>query len=407
MFSSLFSRIAGEDFEVHVITNARPSPPAADRGRFVIHSVKRNRDPDPLDFFSNLRFFLQASRLFLTLHRKLGFHIIQTMGSLPVFGLYVALLAKVSGCKAVWVFFAFPLRSGELDDVRLALRDFPAWYRFLLSRAAFWRLAGVCSRWLDGIVVVSNIALTFLREIGVEEKKIFLIPPGVDLQVFRQKEISGRLRPQIIYASTCYPWKGVFDLLEAFGIVRNRGLTAELVYVFSVSRSESQHSRTFIGRLERRIAALGLQDTVVIRDLPLSNIEDVLSRADIFVCPIQSGIHTLDVPMSVLEAMACGLPVVATRVSAIPEAVSDGVNGYLVESRSPDALAAAIIKMLDRTKDTKRMGDESRRLVQRFDAGRSASLLREMYALVAGGKTRETSIIDSLPDSGGYPEASE
>jgi glycosyltransferase involved in cell wall biosynthesis len=386
MFSSLFSQIAGGDFEVHVITNASPFPAASKWGSFIIHSIDGKRNPDPLDFFSNLRFFVKAGRLFLRLHKRLGFDVIQTMGSLPVLGLYVALLARASGCKGIWVFFAFPLRRDELKGLHLALRDFPAWYRFLLSRATFWRLACVCSHWLDGIVVVSQIALSFLREIGVEERKIFLIPPGVDLEVFRQRKASNRPRHQIIYASSCYPWKGVFDLLEAFGMIRNRGFTAELLYVFYTARSESKHNKAFIAQLEQRIAALGLQDMVVIRDLPLSNIEEAIAQADIFACPIRSGIHTLDIPMSILEAMACGLPVIATRVSAVPDAISDGVNGYLVEPRSPAALAGAMIKMLQEPAEMRRMGEESHRLAKRFDVRRSASLLREVYTAVAGGK---------------------
>ena len=82
MFSNLFSRIAGDDFEVHVITNGTASPAASTWNGFFIHCIERRGGPDPLDFFSNLRFFLKASHLFLRLHRRLGFHIVQTMGSL-------------------------------------------------------------------------------------------------------------------------------------------------------------------------------------------------------------------------------------------------------------------------------------------------------------------------------------
>jgi glycosyltransferase involved in cell wall biosynthesis len=382
MFSSALSQIGTGDVEVHVITNVSPRAAAVTRDDFIIHEVETKRVVEIYEFIPNLRFFYKAGRLFLHLHRTLRFDVVQIVGSLPILGLYVALLAKVAGCRSVWGFLGLVLRREELTALHLTLRDRPFWYRLFLSRMAFRLLARLWSHSLDGIIVGSQIALSLLRDIGVDGKKLFLIPPGVNLHVFRPRPTADRSPFRILYASTCYPWKGTLDLLEAFRLVVARGLPAELVYLFSHTRSESKTSEACIGQLERRVSTMGLRDRVIIRDGPVNEIEEVIAHADVLVCPLQSGIGTLDIPMSVLEAMACGLPVVGTRVGAVPEAIVDGVNGYLVAPRAPEALAQAITKILEAPATRRSMGKESSRLAKQFDVRRSALLLREMYCVL-------------------------
>jgi glycosyltransferase involved in cell wall biosynthesis len=68
-------------------------------------------------------------------------------------------------------------------------------------------------------------------------------------------------------------------------------------------------------------------------------------------------------PLAVLEAMAMGLPVVATRVGGLPELVEDGVTGLLVEPERPEALAEALVRVLGDRALADRLGQAGRRLV--------------------------------------------
>jgi glycosyltransferase involved in cell wall biosynthesis len=70
-------------------------------------------------------------------------------------------------------------------------------------------------------------------------------------------------------------------------------------------------------------------------------------------------------PNTVLEGMACGLPVVATRASGLQELVREGVNGYLVEINNPAALAERMAALITNPYERRRMGKESRKLAER------------------------------------------
>jgi glycosyltransferase involved in cell wall biosynthesis len=90
-------------------------------------------------------------------------------------------------------------------------------------------------------------------------------------------------------------------------------------------------------------------------------------------------------PLSVLEAMAAGLPVVATDVGDVARAVLDGVTGHVVPPRDPEALAAALEPLLTDAGARRRMGGAGRaRVVERFSGEVTAARVSQLYAEVAG-----------------------
>jgi glycosyltransferase involved in cell wall biosynthesis len=108
--------------------------------------------------------------------------------------------------------------------------------------------------------------------------------------------------------------------------------------------------------------------------------EDVLSFlscADLFLLPsLWEGL-----PISILEAMAVGVPVISTRISAIPEAVIDGETGLLVEPGNAEELGDAIEKLLDDESLRRRLSEAARAFVfERFDEEAVARLVFEKYA---------------------------
>ncbi|WP_432560121.1 glycosyltransferase [Granulicoccus sp. GXG6511] len=110
-----------------------------------------------------------------------------------------------------------------------------------------------------------------------------------------------------------------------------------------------------------------------------SDISDLLSAADIFTL---SSEHE-GLPVSIMEAMDAGLPVVATTVGGVPEAVADGVSGILVPPHDHERLASAILKLADDPDLRASMGAEGRSRAPRFDIRTAVTAQQDAYAAVA------------------------
>ena len=109
---------------------------------------------------------------------------------------------------------------------------------------------------------------------------------------------------------------------------------------------------------------------------------EFLRIADVFVLPS----HVEGLPISILEAMALGLPVISTRINAIPEAVTDGENGVLVEPKDAASLAAAINKLLDKPELREQYGAAGQSVVtDRFSEEAVGKLALREYLKVLDG----------------------
>ncbi len=148
------------------------------------------------------------------------------------------------------------------------------------------------------------------------------------------------------------PRKGLEVLLEALAELRARGLPVRLRAVGSFETPDYE------GQI-KRLAGQLLLDSAIDWTGFARDIDSELARMDLFVLPSLFG---EGLPMVVLEAMSAGLPVVASAVSGVPEAIHDGVEGLLVEPSRPAALADAIARFV--------LGDVS------WQAVSSAALLR-------------------------------
>ncbi len=127
--------------------------------------------------------------------------------------------------------------------------------------------------------------------------------------------------------------------------------------------------------VERAVSEKGLQEKVSflgIRD----NVSNLLANCDLFVLP--SDYEGL--PLTVLEAMAAGKPVVSTRVGGVPELVEDGLTGFLVPPRDPEALSQAILRLAKDRDLCQRMGQAGqRKVLERFDISQAARGYETLY----------------------------
>lgn len=149
------------------------------------------------------------------------------------------------------------------------------------------------------------------------------------------------------------PQKNPLGLIAAFARAAAGRTAMRLAMAGEGSLLEA--SRALAGKLGARVSFLGL----------LGCVPDMLASCDLFLLAS----HWEGAPMAVIEAMAAGLPVVATAVGGLPELVVDGVTGLLTPPGDEAALAGALAEMTDRPDKRRRFGAEARVRAARFDVG--------------------------------------
>jgi glycosyltransferase involved in cell wall biosynthesis len=218
------------------------------------------------------------------------------------------------------------------------------------------------------------------------------VPKGVDVDVFRPDGPNRRAAFGLdggrvaLVASRLVPIKNVALAVDAMSIVARERPNLRLLIV-----GDGPLSAT----LESRVATLGLTEQVIFagrvehRAMP-----EWYRSADLFVLPSEFD----NSPNVVLEAMASGLPVVATDVGGLRQYMQHGVNGDLVPAGDSTALAMAIARYTDDEDLSARVGRRNRDdVVAGFSWAQSARVLRSVYdRVIAGGKTARGEPFDSL-----------
>lgn len=184
------------------------------------------------------------------------------------------------------------------------------------------------------IIAVSADLANKIEQMGIDKEKISIFRNAVDLIRFRPiKNKSLRIKYDInknevliLFIGHLEAFKGVFELLGAFYKVHNRHENTKLMMV-----GEGEDAQ----KVKEKVSKLGLDKSVIfVGKISPENIQKFYQMADIFVLPS----YTEGLPLVVIEAMACGLPVIASKVGGIPEVISDSENGFLVQPQKEDVL---------------------------------------------------------------------
>lgn len=196
-------------------------------------------------------------------------------------------------------------------------------------------------RWgVDRYIAVSDAVRSQLVADGLPEDKISVVHSGVDVRRFEGVDGSGVRRELNVGDDTvllgCVSHfakdRGLEDLIDAVPLILRDVPKLKLLLVGNGSLRSP---------LEARVADRGVQDAVLFAG-HRKNVPEFLDAMDIVCQPsLKEGLGT-----SVLDAMACGKPVVAACAGGIPEVVEDGVSGLLVPPRDPEALAAAVVRLV-------------------------------------------------------------
>jgi len=230
------------------------------------------------------------------------------------------------------------------------------------------------------IAVSPSVRRYFEVVYGLPEERIDVLENGIPIDdypyAFRasprlrdELEIDGSV-PLLVVVGRLETQKGHIYLNEALASLKEEWPALHAVYL-----GEGPLRGTIAADLEAKgmgsvVHLLGFRD----------DLKEILAAADVFVLPsLWEGL-----PIAVLEALSTGLPVVATAVDGTPRIITDGVDGLLVPPSDPEALAAAIHKLLRDPERARALGERGRRTVQeRFDVHRRVARLEDIMEAVA------------------------
>ena len=197
----------------------------------------------------------------------------------------------------------------------------------------------------------TDLGDTYTKRYGVPETRVSVIPNGIDTRHYRQRtrpENSGR--QAILSVARLVPDKDHDTLIHAFEIVAARHPNVDLLLVGDGPRGDA---------VRKCVERAGLSQRVSLCPGRL-DLRPVFEACDVFVLSS----HREGLPNVILEAMATGLPVVASAVGGIPEVIQHGRTGWLVPAEDPRAMADALSRLLSSPGMRSAFGDAGRRLVE-------------------------------------------
>lgn len=242
--------------------------------------------------------------------------------------------------------FSFTARGSDIHVDRTMLKE-------KLAAAAFM------------ITVSASNKEVIVRECGPEfSDKVHVIYGGIDTSLFKpnSRALADQAALRIVCVSRLEPVKGHAELIEACRLLQERGVEFECHFVGDGELRSA---------IEEQIARSGLRDKIILHGAGThKEVVEQLLKADVFVLAtvVAASGKREGLPNVLKEAMACGLPVVASKLSGIPELVEDGVSGFLLAPKDTEALATALQRLKADPELRQRMGQAGReKVVNDFD----------------------------------------
>jgi glycosyltransferase involved in cell wall biosynthesis len=274
------------------------------------------------------------------LFRRLRADVVHTHDDRP--NIYGAPAGKLAGCRVI--------HTRHHQGTRLSARQ-----RWLVR---------LISHFDDRFVCISDDSAKWAVRQGIPRRKVRVQLNGIDLARFAYSG-SDPGGPAVLVARLS-PEKSIDTLLRAVPIILATCPDFRLEIAGDGPRGVALHGLAAELRLGDRVRFLG-----TVRDVPA-----LLARARLFVLSSL----TEGISLTLLEASARGLPIVATAVGGNPEVVADGLTGVLVPAASPDALAEGVLRLWSEPELRARMGNAGRlRVEERFDIRRMMTAYESMY----------------------------
>ena len=263
--------------------------------------------------------------------------------------------------------------AGDIDNLLRNTLGGRAILKFLKRSNAFYQVLSTRSR-------------SYLISWGFRPERIVYIPGSVDVEKFRpapeRRPDPLQARRDIICVARLEYSKGIDVLLHAW---KRLLLTTTEWHAQLKPRLLLVGEGVLKSQLERIAVELNIQDSVEFLGLR-SDVVGLLQQSWGFVLPSRGE----GMPNALLEAMACGLPCIATRTSGSEDIIADGINGFLVEPEQPADLAHVLRRLMEDADLARRLGQEGRATVEReYQLTHIVEQCLELYRRLLGGDNEQ------------------
>lgn len=224
------------------------------------------------------------------------------------------------------------------------------------------------------VVAISEYNRQLLSKFG-DVSKVDVVHCGVNLDAYPLQTVSPPAPFTIVAVASLQPYKGLEYLVRACAVLRDQGITSFKCRIAGGGELQAT--------LQQLIISLGLAEYVELLGPQTQDaVAELLQTAHLFVLPsvIMPSGKMEGLPVVLMEALAVGLPVIASNISGIPEIVRPGVTGQLVPPRDAGALAAAIQKVMSDPETAHLLARRGRELVeQEFSLERNVQSLSKLF----------------------------
>lgn len=261
-----------------------------------------------------------------------------------------SLLARLFGVPAALV-----LHGGNLPEFAA---KYPRWFRRVLKRAA-------------ALVAPSSYLAERMSVLGFD---IRVVPNVIDVESYPFR-LRSKLSPKIIWMRSFHPIYNPQMALDAFAIVKREVPNATLVMAGVDKGLEAN--------IKRSAVEMGLSEAVRFPGF----LDEAAKRKEFSDADIYINTNRIDnMPVSVVEACAMGVPVVATDVGGLAHLISHSKDGLLVKDDDPNEMAAAILSLLNDPQLAQSISDNGRRLAERSDWTSVRECWEELFAEISNRK---------------------
>ncbi|MFC5446780.1 glycosyltransferase [Paenibacillus aestuarii] len=218
-------------------------------------------------------------------------------------------------------------------------------------------------------VAISDLCKKSISQVySLPEEKIPCIYNGIDVESYsnNQDEKNDKNGTFVLIATgRFYHQKNHLLMIDAFKEIHNKIPNTQLVLLGDGEiRSE----------LQERVRSYNLETSVIFKGL-VSNVAEELGKSDIYI--MSSNWEGL--PLSVLEAMAAGLPIVSTKAGGVIDVIEDDVNGYLVDIGDKEGLVNSVLKLIHSPQKLVEMASNSKKMARKYDVSVCVKGHEELY----------------------------